>query len=29
MKDDNGIKSWTYIPRKEKEDAYEKIIPDI
>ena len=29
MKDDNGIKSWTYIPKKEKEDSYEKIIPDI
>jgi hypothetical protein len=29
MKDNNGIKSWNYIPSKEIEDAYEKIIVDI
>jgi hypothetical protein len=29
MKDNNGIKSWNYIPNKENEDAYEKIIADI
>lgn len=29
MKDNNGIKSWNYVPNKENEDAYEKIIADI
>ena len=29
MKDNNGIKSWNYVPSKENEDAYEKIIVDI
>lgn len=29
MKDNNGIKSWNFVPNKENEDAYEKIIADI
>ena len=29
MKDNNGIKTWKYIPQQNSEDAYEKIIADI
>lgn len=29
MKDNNGIKTWKYIPHQNSEDAYDKIITDI